>query len=92
MGKTFIDSITDDDIENIGLSVLSSGRGKDGSSRYIQCCDAERIFDDGKFICHYEILHMGKNDIASNINHKKGNIYVEIHFERKSTVKSTNLF
>ena len=88
MGNTFIDKITDNDIENIGLKVLNNGRRKNGSSHFLQCCDPDRILDDGNLICHYEILHMGEDDFTSNINHEKDKIYVEIHYEQKKYSKN----
>lgn len=75
----FINSITDDDIESIGLKVI---RGEDNNATYIQICDSESIFDDKKYTCHYEILHMKKDDLKHG-NHKKNYVYVEIHFENK---------
>ena len=88
MKKTFIDSITDDDIENIGLRVFRKGRSKNCSLNYLHCGDKQRIFDDGKLICHYEILHIKKDDVSDNINHKKDKVYVEIHFENKEYSKN----
>lgn len=75
----FINSITDDDIESIGLKVIR--RGEDNNATYIQICDSERIFDDKTYILHYEILHMKKHD--NSVNHQKDSVYVEIHFENK---------
>lgn len=84
MKKEFLDSITDEQLEKeTGLLVLSDGRNRDGDSAYfIQLCDEDRLFDDKKYICHYEILHM-KHDDKKYGNHLKGKIYVEIHFENK---------
>lgn len=87
MRKDFIDSITDDEIENIGLKVLNNGREKYGSSYFLQCCDPERILNDGNYTCHYEILHMGEND-SEHGNHKKNMVYIEIHFEHKKYSKN----
>lgn len=87
MRKDFIDSITDDEIENIGLKVLNNGRKKYGSSYFLQCCDPERILDDGNYTCHYEILHMSKNDCEYG-NHEKNMVYIEIHFEHKKYSKN----
>lgn len=84
MKKEFLDSITDEQLEKeTGLLVLSDGRNWDGDNAYfIQLCDKDRLFDDKKYICHYEILHM-KCDDKKYGNHLKGKIYVEIHFENK---------
>lgn len=76
----FINSITDDDIESIGLKVIRMG--EDNNATYIQICDSERLFDDETYTCHYEILHMKKDDLKHG-NHEKNCVYVEIHFENK---------
>lgn len=84
MKKEFLDSITDEQLEKeTGLLVLSDGRNwNDDNAYFIQLCDKDRLFDDKKYICHYEILHM-KCDDKKYGNHLKGKIYVEIHFENK---------
>lgn len=76
----FINSITDDDIEKLGLKIIR--KSSDEKAVFIQICDSERIFDDKKYTCHYEILHMKKDDLNHG-NHKKNCVYVEIHFEKK---------
>lgn len=76
----FLKSIKDSEIEAIGLKVLTGGRDNDNNSSYIQMCDPEGLFDDGNYICHYEILYMGEDNLEYD-NHLKDNIYVEIHFE-----------
>lgn len=73
----FIKGITDTDVEKIGLKIFRRDENDDAS--YIQICDSERIFDDEKYTCHYEILHMKKQDIS--VNHQDDCVYVEIHFE-----------
>lgn len=88
MDKNFLDKIKDEEIENIGMKVLSNGRDFDGPSQFIQVCDQECVLDDKKYICHYEILYMGK-DTPEYGNHKNNKIYVEIHFENK---KYSSLF
>ncbi len=80
MAKKILDTITDDEINNIGMKILTDGRDFDGPSQFIQIGDKEGVLDDGNYICHYEILHMGENTPEYG-NHKKNNIYVEIHFE-----------
>ena len=76
----FIKGITDTDVEKIGLKIFRRDENNDAS--YIQICDSERIFDDETYTCHYEILHMKKDDLNHG-NHKKNCVYVEIHFEKK---------
>ena len=75
----FINSITNKDIEKIGLKVIK--RDKDSKAFFIQICDSERLFDDETYTCHYEILHVKKCD--NSVNHQKDCVYVEIHFENK---------
>lgn len=79
----FINSITDDDIEKLGLKIIR--KSSDEKAVFIQICDSERIFDDEMYICHYEILHMKQFD--DNVNHKKDCVYVEIHFEKQNYSK-----
>lgn len=76
----FINSITNKDIEKIGLKVIK--RDKDSKAFFIQICDSERLFDDETYTCHYEILHMKKDDLKHG-NHEKNCVYVEIHFEKQ---------
>lgn len=80
----FINSITDDDIEKLGLKIIR--KSSDEKAVFIQICDSERIFDDEMYICHYEILHMKKDDLNHG-NHKKNCVYVEIHFEKQNYSK-----
>lgn len=80
--------IKDNDIKAIGMEVLTNGKDFDGPSQFIQICDKDKILNDKKYICHYEILYMGE-DTPEYGNHQKDNIYVEIHFENK---KFSSLF
>lgn len=80
----FINSITNKDIEKIGLKVIK--RDKDSKAFFIQICDSERLFDDETYTCHYEILHMKKDDL-NHRNHKKNCVYIEIHFEKQNYSK-----
>ena len=76
----FIERITEEDIEQLGLKIIR--KSSDEKAVFIQICDSERIFDDETYTCHYEILHMKKDDLNHG-NHKKNCVYVEIHFEKK---------
>ena len=81
MQQNELDFITNDDIEDLGLKVLKNmGRWHDGPSPYIQMGDEAGVFDDGSYTCHYELIFMGE-DTPEFGNHKKYQIYVEIHFE-----------
>lgn len=81
----FLDTITDKEIENLGMKVLQKGGGgryvKEGETSYIQIGDKDGILDDGTFTCHFEIIHVvGK---YKKCKHEKDKIYVEIHFEHR---------
>lgn len=80
--ESFLETITDEDIKSTGLVFLTKEIGKDETDRFIQFVDEARIFDDSEFTCHYEILFMG-SDTPNLGGHRKGNIYVEIHFESR---------
>ena len=80
--------IEDKDIEGIDMKVLTNGKDFDGPSQFIQICDKDKILNDKKYICHYEILYMGE-DTPNYGSHQKDKIYVEIHFENK---KYSSLF
>lgn len=82
MVKNLFELINDKDIKNLGMEVLSKGKDYDGPNQYIQICDKGRLLDDKKYICHYEILYMGKDDLEYG-SHENNKIYVEIHFENK---------
>lgn len=84
----FINSISNDDIEKFGLKIIR--KSSDKNAYFIQICDSERLFDDGTYACHYEILHMREDDLK-NVNHRKDKVYVEIHFEEKCISKHFKL-
>lgn len=88
MDIDFFELIKETDIEGIGMEILTNGKDFDGPSQFIQICDKNKILNDKKYICHYEILYMGENTPEYG-NHKKDKIYVEIHFENK---KFSSLF
>ena len=75
----FIERITEEDIEQLGLKIFRKSKNADAS--FIQICDSEGLLNDGTYACHYEILHMKKDDFS--VKHKKNCVYVEIHFEKK---------
>lgn len=75
----FIERITEEDIEELGLKIFRKSKNADAS--FIQICDSEGLLNDGTYACHYEILHMKKDDFS--VKHKKNCVYVEIHFENK---------
>ena len=81
--EDIFDTITDKDIEDLGLLVLL--REQDEYCKYILISDKERYFDDRKYACHYEILQMVDKD--TQLKHEKDKIYVEIHFEHESNSK-----
>ena len=81
--ELFLDTITDQDIEDIGLKVLQNNEAgryiQDGETSFIQIGDKDGILDDGTFTCHYEIIHIVGN--KKKYQHINDRIYVEIHFE-----------
>ena len=79
----FIERITEEDIEQLGLKIFRKSKNTDAS--FIQICDSERIFADKTYTCHYEILHVKKCD--NSVNHQKDCVYVEIHFEKQNYSK-----
>lgn len=80
----FIERITEEDIEQLGLKIFRKSKNTDAS--FIQICDSEGLLNDGSYACHYEILHMKKDDLNHG-NHKKNCVYVEIHFEKQNYSK-----
>lgn len=74
----FIERITEEDIEQLGLKIFRKSKNADAS--FIQICDSEGLLNDETYTCHYEILHMKKDDINHG-NHQKDCVYVELHFE-----------
>ena len=83
MAIDMFELIKDNDIEGIGMAVLTNGKNYDGPKQCIQICDKDKILNDKKYICHYEILYMGE-DTPKYGSHQKDKIYVEIHFENKN--------
>ena len=76
MAKDFIYEFTDEDFN--ACNMIIKDKSKDNNAHYLQLHDKDKSFDEEWFI-HYEIIYMLDND--KNANHKKGFVYVEIHFE-----------
>lgn len=76
MAKDFIYEFTDEDFN--ACNMIIKDKSKDNNAHYLQLHDKYKSFDEEWFI-HYEIIYMLDND--KNANHKKGFVYVEIHFE-----------
>lgn len=78
--ETFLQSITESEIESIGLKFLDKSIGKDYNDRYLQFVDKDGLFAEYENPIHYEILCMARNTPKYG-NHEKNKIYIEIHFE-----------
>lgn len=90
--KLFLDTITNKDIEDIGLKVLQNNEAgryiQEGETSFIQIGDKDDILDDGTFTCHFEIIQIVGN--SKKYKHENGKIYVEIHFENSTFSKYFN--
>lgn len=78
--KLFLDTITDKDIKEIGLKVLSRYI-ENGKTSYIQIVDSDSILDDESYTCHFEILQIARTN--RKCGHEKNKIYIEVHFENE---------